>query len=115
MPLLNSRKVRLLSHKRLTSQLLGLERNTARGGKDSIDHARGGHDDLANAAAGALVNATVKAFQVRINGFAVGSDGKLIGHPNPKFRSTDDGGGYGSRIVVRHLTEKEDLAERGLL
>jgi hypothetical protein len=31
------------------------ERNTARGGKDSIDHARGAHDDIANAAAGALV------------------------------------------------------------
>ena len=31
----------------------GLERRTARGGRDSIDHAPGGHDDLANAVAGA--------------------------------------------------------------
>jgi hypothetical protein len=30
----------------------------ARGGKDSIDHAPGGHDDLANAACGALVEVT---------------------------------------------------------
>ena len=57
LPLLNSKKVRLLGNKRLISQLVGLERNTARGGKDSIDHARGGHDDLANAAAGVLVAA----------------------------------------------------------
>jgi hypothetical protein len=32
----------------------GLERRTARGGRDSIDHAPGGHDDLANAVAGAV-------------------------------------------------------------
>ena len=35
------------------AQLCGLERRTARGGRDSIDHAPGGHDDLANAVAGA--------------------------------------------------------------
>ena len=45
----------LLDHPRLVSQLCGLERRTARSGKDSIDHAPGGHDDVANAAAGALV------------------------------------------------------------
>jgi hypothetical protein len=36
---------------------LGLERRTSRGGRDSIDHAPGGHDDVANAVAGALVMA----------------------------------------------------------
>jgi hypothetical protein len=35
------------------AQLCGRERRTARGGRDSIDHAPGGHDDLANAVAGA--------------------------------------------------------------
>jgi hypothetical protein len=43
----------LLDHPRLVTQLCGLERRTARGGRDSIDHAPGGHDDLANAVAGA--------------------------------------------------------------
>jgi len=38
----------------LTRQFLGLERRTARGGKDSVDHAPGGHDDLANAVAGLI-------------------------------------------------------------
>jgi len=33
-----------------------LERRTAQGGRDSIDHPPGAHDDLANAAAGALVS-----------------------------------------------------------
>jgi hypothetical protein len=45
----------LLDHPRLATQLVGLERRTARGGRDSIDHAPGAHDDIANAAAGALV------------------------------------------------------------
>ncbi len=58
LPLLNSRKCQLLDIRRLISQLHGLERRTARGGKDSIDHAPGAHDDLANAVAGAIVLAS---------------------------------------------------------
>src|SRR6185437_1559610 len=58
LPLLNSGRAELLDHPRLAAQLAGLERRTARGGRDSIDHAPGGaHDDVANAAAGALVSA----------------------------------------------------------
>jgi hypothetical protein len=55
LPLLNSGKVELLDLPRLTSQLCGLERRTARGGRDSIDHGPGGHDDVCNAVAGALL------------------------------------------------------------
>jgi hypothetical protein len=43
---------------RLISQFHGLERRTARGGKDSIDHGPGAHDDIANAVAGAIVLAS---------------------------------------------------------
>ena len=52
LPAINSRKLDLLDHPRLLTQLVGLERRTARGGRDSIDHAPGAHDDLANAVAG---------------------------------------------------------------
>jgi hypothetical protein len=57
LPLLNSSRVELLDHPRLVAQLCGLERRTARGGRESIDHppGPGSHDDVANAAAGALV------------------------------------------------------------
>jgi hypothetical protein len=41
----------------LLTQLVGLERRTARGGRDSIDHAPGAHDDLANAVAGLAATA----------------------------------------------------------
>jgi len=59
-PLMNSRRVRILDNRRLQSQLLGLERRASRSGKDIVDHATGKHDDLANAAAGALVLAARK-------------------------------------------------------
>jgi hypothetical protein len=52
LPLINSARIELLDHNKLVNQLCGLERRTARGGKDSIDHAPGAHDDVANAVAG---------------------------------------------------------------
>jgi hypothetical protein len=55
LPLLNSGKVELLDLPRISGQLCNLERRTARGGRDSIDHAPGAHDDLANAVAGSLL------------------------------------------------------------
>jgi hypothetical protein len=57
LPLLNSGRVELLDHPRLVTQLCGLERRTARGGRDSVDHRPGGHDDVANAVAGAVAQA----------------------------------------------------------
>jgi hypothetical protein len=52
LPLLNSRRIELLDHPKMIAQLLGLERRVSRGGRDSIDHPVGGHDDLANCVAG---------------------------------------------------------------
>lgn len=57
LPMVNSGVVELLDNTRLIAQLAGLERRVGRSGKDSIDHRPGIHDDLANAAAGALVHA----------------------------------------------------------
>jgi hypothetical protein len=55
LPLVNAGRVELLDLPRLAAQLAGLERRVSRGGKDSIDHLPGAHDDIANATAGALV------------------------------------------------------------
>ena len=57
LPLINSEAVGLLDSERLLYQLVMLERQASRGGKESIDHPKGGHDDVANAVAGALVMA----------------------------------------------------------
>jgi hypothetical protein len=52
LPLINSQRIRLLDNAKLISQLVGLERRVARGGRDSIDHGPSGHDDVANCVAG---------------------------------------------------------------
>ena len=54
-PLVNAKRIELLEHTRLAAQLTGLERRTARGGRDSIDHPPGAHDDICNCVAGVLV------------------------------------------------------------
>jgi len=58
LPMISNGTAELLDSKRLVSQLAGLERRTRSGGRDLISHYPGGHDDLANAAAGALVLAS---------------------------------------------------------
>jgi hypothetical protein len=55
LPMLNSGRVELLDDKALRQQFVALERKTARSGRDSIDHRPGSHDDIVNAAAGALI------------------------------------------------------------
>jgi hypothetical protein len=65
LPLLNSGRIVLPKSERLVSQLCGLERKTARSGKDSIDHGPGSHDDSANCVAGAadLITLAERAIQ----------------------------------------------------
>lgn len=53
LPLVNAGRIELPDHPRLITQLCSLERRTARGGKDTIDHPPGAHDDLVNSVAGA--------------------------------------------------------------
>ncbi|MGY3137750.1 hypothetical protein ACVWZM_008432 [Bradyrhizobium sp. USDA 4501] len=63
LPLMMSKKCDLLDHPKLTMQLCGLERKTARSGKDSIDHAPNGHDDVVNAVAGVLTSMGVRKYR----------------------------------------------------
>jgi hypothetical protein len=74
LPLVNARRCTLLDHPRLVAQIAGLERRTARGGRDSIDHAPGARDDVANAAAGALwlASQATRQGEVRTGFFADG-------------------------------------------
>ena len=57
LPIVNSGTAQLLDNAHLIAQLISLERRTSRVGKDTIDHPPNGHDDVANAAAGAIVAA----------------------------------------------------------
>jgi hypothetical protein len=60
LPLFTAGRVRLLDSRKLVTQFSGLERRTLSGGKERIDHpdVASAHDDLSNAAAGALVLAS---------------------------------------------------------
>jgi Phage Terminase len=54
LPLFTRGLVVLPDHARLLKELRLLERQTHRGGKDSVDHPRGQHDDYANSVCGVL-------------------------------------------------------------
>ncbi len=59
LPLLTSGRARLIDNARLVSQFAALERRPFSTGRDRVDHGRSGRDDLCNAAALALVLASV--------------------------------------------------------
>ncbi len=67
LPALNSGKVELLDLPKMAAQLVGLERRTSRGGKDSIDHAPGAHDDIANAVAGVVARLLLRGKLITID------------------------------------------------
>lgn len=75
LPSLNSGLCRLVENERLLLQLVGLERRTSRGGRETIDHPPGAHDDLANAVAGALVEATRAAISGRGESYCIAGYG----------------------------------------
>jgi hypothetical protein len=81
LPKLNSSQIILPKSDRLVNQLCGLERRTARSGKDSIDHGPGGKDDVANCVAGAadLISLAEQAVQ---RGGGVGTYGTVIEEPS---------------------------------
>ena len=54
LPRLTAKRAELLDSDTLLNQLANLERRSRSGGRDSVDHPRGGNDDAANAAMGAL-------------------------------------------------------------
>jgi hypothetical protein len=64
LPIVMGRRCELLDNQRLIGQLGNLERRVRQGGYDLVTHFPGQHDDLANAAAGAVVYATGKGRSV---------------------------------------------------
>jgi hypothetical protein len=66
LPALNSGRVELPPDTKLINQLIGLERRTARGGRDSIDHPPGGHDDRANVIAGQVSTKAASSYDLEL-------------------------------------------------
>ena len=92
LPLLTSGRARLLDSPRLVGQLNNLERRASPMGRDRIDHPTGAHDDLSNAAAGALVLAG-EELSYWANGMA------WVGDPDPE---PSDLTPYGQRPLRDH-------------
>jgi hypothetical protein len=90
LPLLTSGRARLLDSPRLVGQLANLERRASPMGRDRIDHPAGAHDDLSNAAAGALVLAGEESGYWS-NNMA------WVGDPDPAERDL-----YRQRPLLRH-------------
>ena len=109
LPLLNAGHITLPRHDRLIAQIVGLERRVSRGGRDSIDHAPGAHDDLANAVAGvAAVLTTAKSYDSR----STGSAGRMsmhgtLGRPRA-YRNTSEG--MGNSIPLTLNSRVPDLS-----
>jgi hypothetical protein len=116
LPVIMSGKVDLLDNQHLISQLCGLERRTGRGGRDSVDHRPGAHDDLANAVAGLLhvLHATAQTDAVGIGWVGFGGPRTYFGdHPglglggvsgfmtNPAVARGPEYSGFGGAGVYR--------------
>jgi hypothetical protein len=71
LPLLTSGRARLIDNKRLALQFAALERTTSAGGRDRINHGVNGHDDVCNAAAGALTLASSQPLGLNISDEAI--------------------------------------------
>lgn len=101
---LNSERAELPPDDRLLTQFTGLERRTSRGGRDSIDHGPGGHDDRANACAGLIVmltqqhELTVDDFEMVSVGYGSIAESERVWHPAGSISEAihpDDDHGWG--------------------
>lgn len=110
LPLVNTDMVEILDNATLRTQLLALQRRPMRGGRDSIDHPSGGHDDIANAAAGALTLVTGVGVKVKKRvRFSVGDGDETQPNTDARLREQQAALGVLARSTLSTL-EREDQA-----
>jgi len=76
LPRITSHEVELLDNDFMVNQIANLERRTRSGGKDSVDHPHGGHDDVANVVAGVIASAATK--RIRIGALSRGENSRSL-------------------------------------
>jgi hypothetical protein len=110
LPLFTANRVLLLDQARLVDQLCALRRKTGQGGRETVDHPRGAHDDLANAVCGVLWRLSPPRPAVTIVDAMIGiAPGGSLGDidaadtVNPACDTSHWGGGGGADISLRHL------------
>jgi hypothetical protein len=97
LPLINAGRVSLLNHERMINQLCSLERRVQRSGKDSINHPDHGHDDLINAAAGAVVLATVDSGPIKVSKEALARVRAM--RPRDPWADPHRGSSFGNQFI----------------
>jgi len=83
---LNAATVRLLDIPRVVNQIASLERRTARGDRDSIDHPPNHRDDLANVVAGVSAITLSKWRRGEFSVSIIQSDGRVVPYRHPSER-----------------------------
>jgi len=108
LPLVNSGRVEWIDNPRIVAQLCGLERRVARSGRDTIDHGRSGHDDIANVVAGAACLAAADEGRTVISpeALAMAWQATAYGRGNRWGLQTPVGGVFG----LPHSVSLSDLA-----
>jgi hypothetical protein len=113
LPLLNSGRVDLLDYPRLVAQLCSLERRTARGGRDSIDHPAGSHDDVINSVAGALISLAptgADGWIAYIKGLADRAQGLRVPAERAPY-PTDNAVAEAYRRIIKRETDKVERCD----
>ena len=87
LPLLNSGRIVLPRNDRLQGQIVGLERRTSAVGRDTISHPDRGHDDVANAVAGAAALSNFGGYDTSLR-WVSGDDDDNSRMPFGRRRST---------------------------
>ena len=73
------------------NQFLGLERRVVRGGKESVDHQKGGHDDVCNVVARVIVELIGKRDPTNIAPEALVAASNMYAPQSPRLGTYDTG------------------------
>jgi hypothetical protein len=119
LPLLNSGQVDLLDNSKMVTQFVGLERRTSRAGRDTVDHAPGAHDDIANAVAGAIVMVGKPLREAPVSQFGTfsgpyGGGDWSVGNPG-HVHYADRPAAEWARRGYFHPNDRQTWIDRGIL
>ena len=110
LPLLNSGRIVLPRNDRLQGQIVGLERRTSAVGRDTISHPDRGHDDVANAVAGAAALSKFGGYDTSLRWVSGDDDSDPPGSASVFKPSLTAGGASDYDGVSRALSSRERQA-----
>ena len=104
LPLLNSGRIVLPRNDRLQGQIVGLERRTSAVGRDTISHPDRGHDDVANAVAGAAALSKFGGYDTSMRWVSGDDEDSVAAWERVRFQAFINSEGRIRRSFARSLT-----------